>query len=152
MSGEGESITFTFPAGPLGVVLNTEAGRSFIRSLVAEGAAATLGVREGDHLLAVAGAPVAGLSHDEVLNLIRAAARPMALVFQRGGGSSGGSSSGSSSGGGAGGDAAAAMKKAGTFMKGLLGAGVQAIAGVEKLVGGAVDTTTMRATVRFMGP
>ncbi len=136
-----EEYTVSFEPGPLGIVLNTEGGRSFIKSVVPDGQAAQRGVKEGDSLLTVAGAALAGLSHDEVLNLIRAAARPMAIGFSRAGERGGGGDAGAA--------AAAAVKKAGSFMKGLLGAGVQAIAGVEKLVGGAVDTTTMRATVRF---
>jgi hypothetical protein len=140
-----DEYTVSFPVGALGIVLNTESGRSFIKSLVPDGQASVLGVREGDQLLSVAGSPVAGVSHDDVLGLIRAASRPMPLGFSRAGARGGGAVGGSDA-------AAAAMKKAGTFMKGLLGAGVQAIAGVEKLVGSAVDTTALRATVRGRCP
>jgi hypothetical protein len=138
--------------GPMGLVLSD---RRVITSLVPEGQAARAGVAVEDVLSAVNGASVAALSHDETIGMIKACERPLRLTFVR--------------------PAAPlpptafsklfnpkmpnaaqvtkGVQAAGSFMKGLLGASVQVIAGMDKMIGGAVvgavDASTRQASVRW---
>lgn len=137
--------------GPMGLVLSD---RRVITSLVPEGQAARAGILIGDVLSAVNGDTVAGLSHEETINKIKACERPLRLTFVRP--AAGPQPTAFSSlfnpkmPNAA--QVSQGVKAAGSFMKGLLGASVQVIAGMDKMIGGAVvgavDVSTRQATVR----
>ena len=144
----------TMQAGPMGMNLSNT---RVISSVAADGQAAGGGVQVNDVLCAVAGESVLALSYDDVLRRIREGTRPLRLTFVRPA------------------PAQAApppptafaslfnpklpnaasmtqgVKAAGSFMKGLLGASVQVIAGMDKIIGGAVvgavDASTRQASV-----
>ena len=138
--------------GPMGLVLSD---RRVITSLVPEGQAARGGILIGDILTAVNGDSVAGLSHEETINKIKACERPLRLTLVRPAAGPQQPTAFSSLFNPKMPNAAQVskgVKAAGSFMKDLLGASVQVIAGMDKMIGGAVvgavDVSTRQASVR----
>lgn len=150
---EEEVLVQTFDAlfaeGSLGLVL---LDTNQVKAVVEGGQAATLGVVGEDLLVEVNGESIDGLVHEAVVEKIKAAGRPIRLTFARPSSLAAASNPGalarlprlklpSAS------EAAGAVKKAGNFMKGLLGAGIQVIAGMDKIVGGALDASIGKGAV-----
>ena len=135
----GSEIVAVIPSpGPLGLSLSSD---NAIVVVSEGGQAAAAGVLIGDSLTHVAGAPCAGLDHDAVLGLIRAAERPLALTFLRAPAPAADAPK-------AGAVAAKSLARAGTFMKGLLSTGAQVLQGVEKVIDKVVDDSAKQAKVR----
>ena len=108
---------------------------------------------------------VKGMDHDNVLNLIKGAGRPLTLTFSRNENSPSNdntSSSSSTSTATTGSttstapnisslasavNAAQAVKKAGSLMKGILGAGVQVVKAFDRVIDKAIDDSAKQAKV-----
>ena len=147
--------------GPMGLVLSD---RRTITSTAPGGQAARGGIEVDDVLTAINGAALeAGLTHEETIGRIKACGRPLRLTFVRPSSAAAAAAAAAPAAPTAfaklfnpkvpnAAQVAQGVKAAGSFMKGLLGAGVQAIAGVDKIIGnavvGAVDASTRQASVR----
>ena len=144
-----QSFDALFAEGSLGLVL---LDTNQVKATTEGGQAEKLGVHPDDVLVEVNGEPIEGLAHEAVVDKIKAAGRPIRLTFAR-------PSSPAAASNPAGlarlprlklpsaSEAAGAVKKAGNFMKGLLGAGIQVIAGMDKIVGGALDASIGKGAV-----
>jgi len=160
VDSEEKRFEVVFNEGPMGLVITDT---NIIKSTVAGGQAAMGGVSPGDHLVEVNGESVKGLVHDDMVEKIKAVGRPVRLTFERSGDiaeeeATGGTGAAptmrtrfvpklmSAS------EAAGAVKKAGTFMKGLLGSGINVIAGLDKMVGNALDVSIGKGAVRAAAP
>ena len=155
VDSEEKRFEVVFNEGPMGLVITDT---NIIKSTVAGGQAAMGGVSPGDHLVEVNGESVKGLVHDDMVEKIKAVGRPVRLTFERSVDIAGGTGAApttrtrfvpklmSAS------EAAGAVKKAGTFMKGLLGSGINVIAGLDKMVGNALDVSIGKGAVRAAAP
>lgn len=128
---------FSFPEGPLGISLGND--RSIGK--VFEGSTAgQAGVLAGDVLTHVAGKDVSAIHYAEVLNLIKAAPRPVVLSFLRNGPASPGAHAHAPRASIA--SAKTAVRKAGSYVKGFLDSSVKIVQAFDKAIDRAIDDST----------
>jgi hypothetical protein len=169
-------VVATFAVGPLGLALSRS---NAVVNLVAGGQAAAAGLQVGDEVVKVGETNVKGLVHEDVLGVIKAAGRPMTLTFVRGAAPA--ETQGPAAAGAAASatqqqqqptaaatasgaakqqqqpalastvSAAQAVKKAGSIMKGFLGAGVQVVKAFDRVIDKAIDDTSKQAKVSLEG-
>jgi hypothetical protein len=145
-----------FNEGPMGLVVSD---RKVITSVVPDGQASKGGVAADDLLIGLNGESLSTLTYDETIGKIKASGRPLRLSFSRPSSAAPAASKPTAFSALFNPKPQAAAKElqkaagaAGSFMKGLLKGGVQAIAEMDKIIGGAVvgavDASTRQASVR----
>jgi C-terminal processing protease CtpA/Prc len=83
-AAKSHSLDFTFGEGPMGLKIKDEDKRIMAFDIDTDGQAAKVGLREGDILVGINGAPVApGTSRSAVMKKIGKAGRPLNLQFER---------------------------------------------------------------------
>jgi hypothetical protein len=147
------TVTAVFAAGPLGLALSHS---NALVNVAPGGQAESQGLKPGDTLSLVEGRPVKGLAHEDVLAAIKGCGRPMTLVFVRADAAEAPAAAAVAAEGGAGGapakladtvKAAQAVKRAGSLMKGFLGAGVQVVKAFDRALDKAIDDSARQAKV-----
>jgi hypothetical protein len=116
--------------GPMGLNLSPD---NRVVSVVQGGLGDAVGIRAGDAIVRVADASVVDKEHAEVLALIKASGRPLRLTVSRVPQTSA---------------AKSASTAAGALFKGILGAAVQGMKGIDSIVGSTIDGSVRQATVR----
>lgn len=154
------SVEATYGPGPLGLALSQQ---NVVAEVAPGGQTDAAGVKTGMLLTSVSGKSVVGMPHQDVLGLIRAASRPMVLVFNSPAAAVAASAPASAA---APADstspakagpltlavpskaaATQAAKKAGTLVKGIFGASVQVLAAFDRAIDKALDDSAKQARV-----
>lgn len=155
-SSSSLTVEARFNPGPLGLSLSRE---NVVVNIVGSGQAETLGIQLNDALIMVGTTDVKGMVHEEVLNLIKSAGRPLTLTFSRGDSNASENTSSSATPTTTNSTtpnlptmtstvtAAQAVKKAGSLMKGILGAGVQVVKAFDRVIDKAIDDSAKQAKV-----